>query len=61
MNPELEKLARHRLSRAKAAFSEGEHLLNANAFMGAMNRFYLFRLLCGSRAFGNTRARFVPT
>ena len=40
MNPELEKLARHRLSRAKAAFSEGEHLLNANAFMGAVNRFY---------------------
>ena len=40
MNPELEKLARHRLSRANAAFSEGEHLLNANAFMGAVNRFY---------------------
>ena len=40
MNPELEKLARHRLSRAKAAFSEGDHLLNANAFMGAVNRFY---------------------
>ena len=40
MKPELEKLARHRLSRAKAAFSEGDHLLNANAFMGAVNRFY---------------------
>jgi uncharacterized protein (UPF0332 family) len=37
---ELEKLARHRLSRAKAAFSEGDHLLNAKAFMGAVNRFY---------------------
>ena len=40
MKPELEKLARHRLSWAKAAFSEGDHLLNANAFMGAVNRFY---------------------
>jgi uncharacterized protein (UPF0332 family) len=40
VNLELEKLARHRLSRAKAAFSEGDHLLNANAFMGAVNRFY---------------------
>jgi uncharacterized protein (UPF0332 family) len=39
VKPELEKLARHRLSRAKAAFSEGDHLLNANAFMGAVNRF----------------------
>jgi uncharacterized protein (UPF0332 family) len=37
---ELEKLARHRLNRSKAAFSEGDHLLNANAFMGAVNRFY---------------------
>ena len=33
MNPELEKLARHRLSRANAAFSEGDHLLNANAYI----------------------------
>ena len=40
MKPELEKLVRHRLSRAKAAFSEGDHLRNANAFMGAVNRFY---------------------
>ena len=40
MKPELEKLARHRLSRAKAAFSEGDHLLKAKAFMGAVNRFY---------------------
>jgi uncharacterized protein (UPF0332 family) len=40
VKPELEKLARHRLSRAEAAFSEGDHLLNANAFMGAVNRFY---------------------
>jgi uncharacterized protein (UPF0332 family) len=37
---ELEKLARHRLSRAKGAFSEGDHLLTAKAFMGAVNRFY---------------------
>jgi uncharacterized protein (UPF0332 family) len=40
VKPELEKLARHRLGRAKAAFSEGDHLLNAKAFMGAVNRFY---------------------
>ncbi|MDZ4342486.1 MAG: HEPN domain-containing protein [Candidatus Binatia bacterium] len=40
MKPELERLARHRLGRAKAAFSEGDHLLNAKAFMGAVNRFY---------------------
>ena len=40
MKPELEKLARHRLTRAKGAFSEGDHLLTANAFMGAVNRFY---------------------
>ena len=40
MKPELEKLARHRLGRAKAAFSEGDHLLKAKAFMGAVNRFY---------------------
>ena len=40
MKPELEKLAQHRLSRAKEAFSEGDHLLTAKAFMGAVNRFY---------------------
>ena len=40
MKPELEKLARHRLSRAKMAFSEGDHLFSAKAFMGAVNRFY---------------------
>ena len=40
MTPELERLARHRLGRAKAAFSEGNHLLKAKAFMGAVNRFY---------------------
>lgn len=40
MKPEVERLARHRLGRAKAAFSEGDHLLSANAFMGAVNRFY---------------------
>jgi len=37
---ELEKLARHRLGRAKEAFAEGEHLLTKSAFMGAVNRFY---------------------
>ncbi len=40
MKPELEKLARHRLSRAKDAFAEGEHLLAKGAGMGAVNRFY---------------------
>jgi uncharacterized protein (UPF0332 family) len=37
---ELEKLARHRLARAKDAFAEGEHLLTKDACMGAVNRFY---------------------
>lgn len=40
MKAELERLARHRLGRAKEAFAEGEHLLTKNAFMGAVNRFY---------------------
>lgn len=40
MKRELEKLARHRLDRAKEAFTEGEHLLTKRAFMGAVNRFY---------------------
>lgn len=33
MKPELEKLAQHRLGRAKEAFVEGEHLLTKSAFM----------------------------
>jgi len=37
---ELEKLARHRLGRAKEAFAEGEYLLTNSAFMGAVNRLY---------------------
>ena len=37
MNPELEKLAAHRLSRAKDAFAEGDYLLTKKAFMGAVN------------------------
>lgn len=40
MKPELEKLARHRLARAKDAFGEGEHLLAQKSYMGAVNRFY---------------------
>jgi uncharacterized protein (UPF0332 family) len=40
VKPELEKLARHRLGRAKEAFAEGEHLLTKSGFMGAVNRFY---------------------
>ena len=39
MKRELEKLAR-RLNRAKETFSEGDHLLNAKTFLGAVNRFY---------------------
>lgn len=37
---ELEKLARHRLSRAREAFAEGEQLLAAGGLMGAVNRLY---------------------
>jgi uncharacterized protein (UPF0332 family) len=40
VKPELEKLARHRLTRAKDAFGEGEHLLTKGSSMGAVNRFY---------------------
>ena len=40
MKPELEKLARHRLARAKDAFGEGEQLLSQKFHMGAVNRFY---------------------
>lgn len=40
MKPELEKLARHRFTRAKETFAEGELLLTKDAFMGAVNRFY---------------------
>jgi uncharacterized protein len=40
VKPELEKLARHPLSRAKDAFGEGEHLLTKSASVGAVNRFY---------------------
>ncbi|HWP56698.1 MAG TPA: HEPN domain-containing protein [Candidatus Acidoferrales bacterium] len=40
MKPELEKLARHRLSRAREAFAEGEQLLSAGGLMGAVNRLY---------------------
>lgn len=40
MKPELERLARHRLSRAREAFGEGEQLLAASGLMGAINRLY---------------------
>ncbi|MBI4513400.1 MAG: HEPN domain-containing protein [Gemmatimonadetes bacterium] len=40
MKAEVEALARHRLSRAREAFAEGEHLLAKDAFMGAVNRVY---------------------
>jgi hypothetical protein len=37
VNSQLEKLARHRLNRANDAFSEGDHLLRATKFTGAVN------------------------
>jgi uncharacterized protein (UPF0332 family) len=37
---EIEALARHRLSRARQAFTEGEHLLARNSPIGAVSRFY---------------------
>lgn len=60
MKPELEKLARHRFSRAKGAFSEGDHLLTAKAFMGAVNRyyyaaFYAARALLATRELDSSR------
>ena len=39
-DPELEKLAAHRLSRAQDAFAEGDYLLTKKAFKGAVDRFY---------------------
>jgi uncharacterized protein (UPF0332 family) len=60
VKPELEKLARHRFSRAKGAFSEGDHLLTAKAFMGAVNRyyyaaFYAARALLATRELDSSR------
>ncbi|MGZ8477770.1 MAG: HEPN domain-containing protein [Candidatus Binatia bacterium] len=40
MKAELGKLARHRLSRARDAFAEGEHLFAIGSFNGSVNRFY---------------------
>lgn len=40
MKPEVGALARHRLTRAREAFAEGEHLLEKGALTGAVNRFY---------------------
>ena len=40
MKPEAEALARHRLARARDAFTEGEHLRTRGAFTGAISRFY---------------------
>lgn len=40
MKAEIEVLARHRLTRAREAVAEGEHLWAKGAFMGAVNRFY---------------------
>jgi uncharacterized protein (UPF0332 family) len=40
VKPELEKLTRHRLSRAKHAFNDGEQLFSMGSLEGAVNRFY---------------------
>ena len=40
VKPELQKLARHRLSRAKHVFNDGEHLFSMGSLAGAVNRFY---------------------
>ena len=40
MTSEIKKLARHRLSRAREALSEGDLLLGREASIGAINRFY---------------------
>lgn len=40
LKDEIKALAQHRLSRAREAFAEGEHLLAKGALMGAVNRFY---------------------
>jgi uncharacterized protein (UPF0332 family) len=37
---EVEALARHRMSRAREAFAEGDHLLSKGSLIGAVNRFY---------------------
>lgn len=60
MKPELEKLARHRLSRARDAFAEGEQLLAASGLMGAVNRlyyagFYAARALLAVRGVDSSR------
>lgn len=40
MTPEIKALARHRFSRAREAFAEGDDLLTKGRLMGAVNRFY---------------------
>jgi len=50
VKPELGKLARHRLARAKEAFAEGGHLLTNKGFMGAVNRFYYAASFYAARA-----------
>ncbi|WP_447977319.1 HEPN domain-containing protein [Candidatus Nitrospira bockiana] len=40
MKPEVKALARHRMSRAREAFAEGDHLLTKGSPIGAVNRFY---------------------
>jgi uncharacterized protein (UPF0332 family) len=57
---EVEALARHRLSRAREAVAEGEHLLAKGGFMGAVNRlyygaFYAARALLAIRQMDSSR------
>jgi uncharacterized protein (UPF0332 family) len=53
---ELQKLARHRLERARGAFFEGDHLLAIGAFTGAVNRFY-YAAFYAARALLATREK----
>lgn len=54
MRPEIEALARHRLSRAHETLAEGEQLLAQSKLMGAVNRFY-YAAFYGARALLATR------
>ena len=63
MKPDLEKLARHRLARAKAAFAEGERLLRKSVY-GRRESLLCRRprirgLLRSSHAPGGTRAGLI--
>lgn len=58
---ELEKLARHRLGRAKEAFAEGETPSDKKRFHGRGEPLLLRGLLCGSVPFGAARTGLIQT